>query len=203
MDTSKSRFTMILPPLIEADFISSEAWRDEPVFHPVPEAVRSTLKPLNTTKAMEIDRAIGKFQCEPDFRAIGPEDPDFFSLPGKYRKIEHLHLIYSPSPDPLPPNYAVPWLEANLPRHPDPEQNQLILSASADLAFQVERSLFISNWHQLCPLAREAAYIIPPDEKWMLLWEHQGYLTFYRRNPLVSDAVEVSWPRKDGLTKDD
>jgi hypothetical protein len=84
---------------------------------------------------------------------------------------------------PLPSDEVTIWLEAMLPAHYLDGHNLWIFSARADLAFLIDRSVFIAHWNRLLPLAREAAFILPRDESWLLLWEHQGFLTVYRRNP--------------------
>src|SRR5690606_21309572 len=94
-----SAHPMILPPINEADLISENAAPAPDVFEGVPDAVHPRLKLLNPSKAREIDQAFTKFQYEPDRRALAPGDFDFFSLPGKYRKIEHLLVIRSQPPD--------------------------------------------------------------------------------------------------------
>ncbi len=169
---------MILPHIRDTDFIPESMGPDPLVFANLPDPVRSRLNLLNPAKAREIDQAFGKFQYEPDHRAIGSGGSDFFAQPEKYRKIEHLLVIR-----PLPPDEIKNWLETRLPANDQTRQNQWLVSGRADLSFVVERALFVAHCEQFFQLARDAAFITPPDESWLLIWEYQGFLTLYQCNP--------------------
>ncbi len=169
---------MILPPITDNDLNPEGISPVTGFYLDWSLTEKQRLKQIKPAKAFELDLAIGKLHYEPDFRAIGPDDFDFFSQPGKYRKIEHRMISFT-----QPSDEVTIWLEAMLPAHYLDGHNLWIFSARADLAFLIDRSVFIAHWNRLLPLAREAAFILPRDESWLLLWEHQGFLTVYRRNP--------------------